>query len=93
MRYQHLSVRGHHSTEKLLLVMMSKYSKFGFDTFNTFWVMGYYGNNDNNLAITIHPPPLKKNNKKTIVVPTALNTKTVYAYRPEFLHTAVLDLQ
>ena len=26
---------------QLHLVMMSKYSKLGIDTFNTFWVMGY----------------------------------------------------
>ena len=36
--------------------MMSKYSKFGVDTLNTFWVMGYikywHDNNDNDLAIT-----------------------------------------
>ena len=42
------------------LVMMSKYSKFGVDTFNTFWVMGTLkflhnngDNNDNDLANTI----------------------------------------
>ena len=37
--------------------MMSKYSKFGVNTFNTFWVMGYVkflqNNNDDDLAIAI----------------------------------------
>ena len=49
---------------QLHFVMMSKYSKFGVDTFNTFCVIGYIkvlhdadddngNNNDDNLAITI----------------------------------------
>ena len=43
---------------QLLLVMVSKYSNFGLDTFNTFGVIGYIqflhdNNNDNNLANTI----------------------------------------
>ena len=44
---------------QLHLVMMSKYSKFGDDTFNTFWVVGYIkalhddDNDYDDLAITI----------------------------------------
>ena len=37
---------------QLHLVMISKYSKFG-DTFNTFSLMGYLDDNDDDLAITI----------------------------------------
>ena len=39
--------------------MMSKYTMFGVDVFNTFWVMGYIkflhddNDNDNDLEITI----------------------------------------
>ena len=59
---------------QLHLVMLSKYSKFGFDTFNTFWVMGYmklflYDNDDkDDLVIKIawsfrwnRPAAVKKN--------------------------------
>ena len=48
---------------QLQLVRMSKYYKFGVDTFNTFWVMGYIkvlhaaaaddDDNHDDLAITI----------------------------------------
>ena len=41
---------------QLQLVMMNKFFKFGFNIFNTFWIMGYIKflhENDNKLAITI----------------------------------------
>ena len=42
---------------QLHLVMMSKYAKFGVDTFNIFWVMGYikvlHDDDNDDLAITI----------------------------------------
>ena len=47
------------SCNYIMTVMKSKYSKFGVETFNTFWVIGYnevfflHDNNDDDLATTI----------------------------------------
>ena len=85
---------------QLHLVIMRKYSKFGVDTLNTFWLMGKFWvfkflqdeNNDDDLAITIAQHFLRNRQAKSVHYSLVFFCCLIVLYCPFAFHFTIIIL-